>query len=161
HDPINRPRRHGFTQSAGSQPRAYDRCPQSRTLLAESAVPRDDDGLLHSRASFSRHIGSYREIRQAPRKYRFHRRFSGRYTENYCITRQPMTLRGATERLPRKSRASGSGYTDRKTVMAEKLTETLIKSLIPPARGERYVYDAELTGFALKLFAPTKANRSR
>ena len=42
--------------------------------------------------------------------------------------------------------------------MAEKLTETLIKSLIPPVRGERYVYDAELTGFALKLFAATKAN---
>jgi integrase len=42
--------------------------------------------------------------------------------------------------------------------MAEKLTETLLKGLTPPARGERYVYDAELTGFAVKLFAPTKAN---
>jgi integrase len=42
--------------------------------------------------------------------------------------------------------------------MPEKLTETLIKGLIPPACGERYVYDAEVTGFAVKLFAPTKAN---
>jgi integrase len=42
--------------------------------------------------------------------------------------------------------------------MAEKLTETLVKGLTPPARGERFVYDAEVTGFAVKLFAPTKAN---
>jgi hypothetical protein len=42
--------------------------------------------------------------------------------------------------------------------MAEKLTETLIKGLTPPARGELYTYDTEVTGFALKLFAPTKAN---
>jgi len=42
--------------------------------------------------------------------------------------------------------------------VAEKLTETLLKGLTPPARGERYVYDAELTGFAVKLFAATKAN---
>src|SRR5262245_1920996 len=42
--------------------------------------------------------------------------------------------------------------------MAEKLTETLIKGLIPPARGELYTYDTEVTGFAVKLFAPTKAN---
>ena len=42
--------------------------------------------------------------------------------------------------------------------MAEKLTETLLKGLTPPARGERFVYDAEVTGFAVKLFAPTKAN---
>jgi len=66
-----------------------------------------------------------------------------------------VTHREATESLPRKPRA---GYTDRKTVVAEKLTETLLKGLTPPARGERYVYDAELTGFAVKLFAPTKAN---
>src|SRR5262245_22760029 len=42
--------------------------------------------------------------------------------------------------------------------MAEKLTETRLKDLTPPGRGERYVYDAELTGFAVKLFAPTKSN---
>src|SRR5262249_57415223 len=63
-----------------------------------------------------------------------------------------MTLRRATESLPRKPRASGSGYTDRKTVVAEKLTETLLKGLIPPARGERYVYDAELTGSRTFVF---------
>src|SRR5262245_41298511 len=42
--------------------------------------------------------------------------------------------------------------------MSARLTETLLKGLTPPARGERYVYDAELTGFAVKLFAATKAN---
>jgi integrase len=42
--------------------------------------------------------------------------------------------------------------------MAEKLTEALLKGLTPPARGERYVYDAEVTGFAVKLFAPTKTH---
>jgi integrase len=42
--------------------------------------------------------------------------------------------------------------------MAERLTETMIKGLTPPKRGERFVYDSELTGFAIKLFAPTKAN---
>ena len=42
--------------------------------------------------------------------------------------------------------------------MSTQLTETLIKGLTPPVRGERYVYDAEVTGFALKLFAPTTAN---
>jgi integrase len=42
--------------------------------------------------------------------------------------------------------------------MAKKLTETVIKDIIPPERGERFVYDTEVTGFAVKLFAPTKAN---
>jgi integrase len=42
--------------------------------------------------------------------------------------------------------------------MAEKLTETLIKGLIPPNRGERFVYDSEVTGFAVKIFAPTRTN---
>jgi integrase len=42
--------------------------------------------------------------------------------------------------------------------VVEKLTETLLKGLTPPAHGERFVYDAEVTGFAVKLFAPTKAN---
>jgi integrase len=42
--------------------------------------------------------------------------------------------------------------------MAEKLTETLIKGLQPPARGERFIWDTELTGFAIKLFAPTRTN---
>jgi integrase len=42
--------------------------------------------------------------------------------------------------------------------MAEKLTETLIKGLTPPKRGDRFVYDSELSGFAIRLFAPTKMN---
>jgi integrase len=42
--------------------------------------------------------------------------------------------------------------------MPEKLTETLLKGLHPPDRGERFIYDTELTGFAIKIFAPTKRN---
>ena len=42
--------------------------------------------------------------------------------------------------------------------MAERLTETFVKALKPPARGERFVWDTELTGFAIKVFAPTKAH---
>ena len=42
--------------------------------------------------------------------------------------------------------------------MAEKLTETLIKGLIPPQRGERFIYDSEVTGFAVKIFAATRTN---
>ncbi len=42
--------------------------------------------------------------------------------------------------------------------MAEKLTETLIKGLTPPKRGERFIYDSEVTGFAVKIFAVTRTN---
>ena len=42
--------------------------------------------------------------------------------------------------------------------MAERLTESLIKALKPPPRGERFFWDTELTGFAIKIFAPTRAN---
>jgi hypothetical protein len=42
--------------------------------------------------------------------------------------------------------------------MTEKLTETLLKGLNPPERGERFIYDSELTGFAIKIFAPTRSN---
>jgi integrase len=42
--------------------------------------------------------------------------------------------------------------------MAERLTERAVKALQPPARGERFVWDAELKGFAVKVFAPTKAH---
>ena len=42
--------------------------------------------------------------------------------------------------------------------MAERLTETLIKALKPPTRGERFIWDSELTGFAIKMFAPTRAH---
>src|SRR5262249_15887980 len=37
-------------------------------------------------------------------------------------------------------------------------TETLIKGLTAPERGERFIWDMELTGFAIKVFAPTKSN---
>jgi hypothetical protein len=40
--------------------------------------------------------------------------------------------------------------------MTEKLTEGVIKALAPPRRGSRLIWDTELTGFALRLFAPTK-----
>jgi integrase len=40
--------------------------------------------------------------------------------------------------------------------MAEKLTEGLIKALKPPKRGSLLVWDTEVTGFALRVFAPTK-----
>ena len=42
--------------------------------------------------------------------------------------------------------------------MAEKLTESFIKTLKPPARGARLIGDTELTGFAVRVFAPTKAH---
>src|SRR5262249_53860798 len=40
--------------------------------------------------------------------------------------------------------------------MAEKLTEGLIKALKPPKRGSLLVYDSEITGLAIRLFAPSK-----
>jgi integrase len=40
--------------------------------------------------------------------------------------------------------------------MAERLTESFIKALQPPRRGSRLIWDSELTGFALRLFAPSK-----
>jgi integrase len=42
--------------------------------------------------------------------------------------------------------------------MAERLTEGFIKTLTAPARGSRMVWDSELTGFALRVFAPTRAH---
>jgi integrase len=42
--------------------------------------------------------------------------------------------------------------------MPERLTEGFIKALTAPQRGERFFWDAELTGFAIKVFAPTKAH---
>ena len=42
--------------------------------------------------------------------------------------------------------------------MAERLTETFVKALKPPSRAERFFWDTELTGFAIKIFAPTRAN---
>jgi integrase len=42
--------------------------------------------------------------------------------------------------------------------MAKKLTEGLIKALKPPKRGSSLVWDTEVTGFALRVFAPTKVH---
>ena len=42
--------------------------------------------------------------------------------------------------------------------MAERLTETFVKAIKPPPRGERFFWDTELTGFAIKIFTPTKAH---
>ena len=42
--------------------------------------------------------------------------------------------------------------------MAEKLTEGVIKALKPPRRGSALIWDSEVTGFALRVFAPTKAH---
>src|SRR5262245_10925908 len=41
--------------------------------------------------------------------------------------------------------------------MAERLTETFVKALQPPPRGSRLIWDSQLTGFALRVFAPSKA----
>jgi integrase len=41
--------------------------------------------------------------------------------------------------------------------MAERLTETFVKTFAPPERGSRLIWDTELTGFALRLFAPSKS----
>jgi Arm DNA-binding domain len=42
--------------------------------------------------------------------------------------------------------------------MAEKLTEGVIKALKPPARGSLLIWDSEVTGFALRVFAPTRVH---
>jgi integrase len=42
--------------------------------------------------------------------------------------------------------------------VAEKLSEGLIKALKPPTRGARLIWDSVVTGFALRVFAPTSAH---
>jgi integrase len=42
--------------------------------------------------------------------------------------------------------------------MAERLTEGIIKALKSPPRGSRLIGDSELTGFAVRVFAPSKAH---
>jgi hypothetical protein len=42
--------------------------------------------------------------------------------------------------------------------MAETLTEGVLLALEPPRRGSRLIWDAELVGFALRLFATTKTH---
>ena len=41
--------------------------------------------------------------------------------------------------------------------MAERLTEGSIKAMPAPARGSRLIWDSELTGFAIRVFASTRA----
>jgi integrase len=41
--------------------------------------------------------------------------------------------------------------------MTARLTETFLKALQPPSRGSRLIWDAELTGFALRVFAPSRS----
>jgi integrase len=40
----------------------------------------------------------------------------------------------------------------------QRFTETFIKGLKPPAKGARWEWDSELTGFLIRIFAPTKAS---
>ena len=42
--------------------------------------------------------------------------------------------------------------------MTERLTETFVKALKPPARGVRFIGDADITGFTIKIYAPTRAH---
>jgi integrase len=42
--------------------------------------------------------------------------------------------------------------------LAERLSESLVKTLTPPVRGARLIWDSEVTGFAVRVFAPSKAN---
>ena len=42
--------------------------------------------------------------------------------------------------------------------MTERLTETFIRALKPPARGSRQIWDAELTGFTINIFVSTRAH---
>jgi integrase len=41
--------------------------------------------------------------------------------------------------------------------VAERLTETFVKALAPPERGSRLIWDDALTGFALRVFAPSQS----
>jgi integrase len=42
--------------------------------------------------------------------------------------------------------------------MAERLTETFVKTLQPPKHGRKLIFDSELTGFAVRVFTPTKVH---
>src|SRR6516165_11710425 len=42
--------------------------------------------------------------------------------------------------------------------MPYRFTETFIKGLQLPAKGARWEWDNELTGFLIRIFAPTKAH---
>src|SRR5262245_3171854 len=61
-----------------------------------------------------------------------------------CISRYSVTFQHTDETLTQAP-------------MAVKITERAIKALAPPRRGSRLIWDTELTGFALRVYAPTKA----
>jgi len=42
--------------------------------------------------------------------------------------------------------------------MAERLTETFVKALKPPRRGSSLIWDSEVTGFAIRVYAPTRTH---
>ena len=42
--------------------------------------------------------------------------------------------------------------------MPERFTETFIKGLAPPEKGARWEWDSELTGFLIRVFAPTRSH---
>src|SRR5262245_9429600 len=42
--------------------------------------------------------------------------------------------------------------------MVEQLTEALVRKVKAPPRGSRLIWDAQITGFAVRIFAPTKAH---
>jgi integrase len=42
--------------------------------------------------------------------------------------------------------------------MPERFTETFIKGLQPPEKGARWEWDSELTGFLIRIFAPTRSH---
>jgi integrase len=42
--------------------------------------------------------------------------------------------------------------------MSLKLNETVVKDLKPPAKGATTIWDSEVTGFGVRIFAPTKNN---
>jgi integrase len=46
----------------------------------------------------------------------------------------------------------------RDRIMPHRFTETFVKGLQPPAKGARWEWDSELTGFLIRIFAPTKAH---
>src|SRR5262249_13447417 len=74
-----------------------------------------------------------------------------------AISLQSVTSRYTDETLTREiSRVLGtrSGI----AAMAKKLTEGLIKALKPPKHGSSLIWDSEVTGFAIRVFASTRAN---
>jgi len=76
-----------------------------------------------------------------------------------AIWLQSVTSRYTDETLTREiSRVLGLGTRSGIAAMAKKLTEGLIKALKPPKHGSSLIWDSEVTGFAIRVFASTRAN---